>query len=215
MVRRDRVEVVQAPRFRVAPRPDARHSEGRQGLDLVERHLEPLVDRDGVEVGVVGTRSVPGEHQRNRFVEVVDRDRVILVEHARHGLRQLERLLMGVAVVVVEHVVAPVRRRHLGQVFVVGLSLEVPVEPVRRLVPPVGLRDGIDENDHVLADPIDHRLVRDREAVGELHDHLGAARLGRVEAGVEVIDRPGGLDESARPVPASSCADPRARRSPS
>ena len=71
---------------------------------------------------------------------------------------------MRVAVVVVEDVVAPVRRRHLGQVLVVGLALEVAVEPVDHLVAAVGLGDGVDEDDDVLADLLDHRLRSRRPA---------------------------------------------------
>ena len=191
----DRVEEVQAPGLAVAPRPDAGHAERRQRLHLVERGLEPLVDRDRIEVDVVRPRAVPGVQQRDRLVQVVHDLRVVLVEHPVHGLRDLQRLLVRVAVVVVEDVVAPVRRRHLRQVLVVRLALEVAVEPVDHLVAAVGLGDRVDEHDHVLADLLDHGLVRDRQPVGELHDHLGAAGLRRVEAGVEVVDRPRRRDD--------------------
>ena len=105
---------------------------------------------------------------------------------------------MRVAVVVVVHVVAPVRRRLVGQVVVVRLALEVAVEPVDGLVAAVGLRHRVDQDDHVPADLLDHRLLRDGEPVRELHDHLGAARLGGVQAGVEVVDGPRGRDDLLR-----------------
>ena len=189
VVGRDRVEVVEAPRLAEAPRPDAGHPERRQGVHLVKRGLQPLVDRDRIEVHVVRPRAVPRVQQRDRLVQIVNGRGVVLVEHGVHGLRELERLLVRVAVVVVEHVVAPVGGRHLGQVLVVRLALQKAVVPVDRLVAAVGLGHGVDEDDHVLADGLDHGLVRHGEPVGQLHDHLGAAGLRRVEARVEVVDR--------------------------
>ena len=195
VVGRDGVEVVEPPRLAEAPGPDARHAERRQALDLVERGLEPLGDRDRIEVHVVRAGAVPRVEQRDRLVEVVHGRRVVVVEHPVDGLRQLQGLLVRVAVVVVEDVEAPVRRRSLGQVLPVGLALEVAVEPVDGLVPAVGLRDRVDENDQVLADVADHRLLGDGEPVGELHHHLRAAGLGRVEPRVEVVDRPRRRDD--------------------
>ena len=195
VVRGDRVEVVQSPRLAESPGPDARHAEGRERLDLVERGLEPLPDRDRVQVRVVRARAVPDVEERDRLVQIVHGLRVVVVKHPVHGLGQLQRLLMRVAVVVVEDVVPPVGRRPLRKVVVVGLALQVPVEPVDGLVPAVRLGDRVDQDDQVLADVLDHRLLRDGQPVRQLHDHLGAAGLGRVQAGVEVVDRPRRRDD--------------------
>jgi hypothetical protein len=137
----------------------------------------------------------PGLEERDGLMEVVDDRRMVIEEHLGHGLRRLEGHLVGVAVVVMKDVVAPVGRRFRRQAVVVGLAFHVAIEPVDLLVAAVGLRAGIDQDEDAPADLPDHRLVGDGQAVGQLHDHLGRAQLRRVEGAVEVEDGPGRGDE--------------------
>ena len=139
---------------------------------------------------VVGAGAVPGHQQRDRFVQVVHDGGVPLVEHAVHRLRGLVRLLVGVAVDVDERVLRPVRRRLARQGAVVGLALQVAVEPLDHLVAAVGVGDGVDEHHDLLADAPDHGLLGDGEAVGQLQHGFGGAGLVGVERRVEVVDGP-------------------------
>ena len=192
----DRVEEDVLPAVAEAPRPDAGHAGRREGADLGQRHGEPLAEQDRIEVGVEGPRAVPGLQERDGFVEVVDDRRVVVEEHPGHGLRGLKGHLVRVAVVVVEDVMAPVGRRFRRQAVIVGLALEIAIEPVDLLVAAVGLGDGVDEDEDVPADPLDHRLIGHGQAVGQLHDHLGRAELRRMEGGVEVENGPARSDQS-------------------
>ena len=76
-----------------------------------------------------------------------------------------------------------------GRLLVVGLALQVAVEPVHHAVAAVGLGHGVDQHDELVADLPDERGVGHGQAVGQLHQHLGAARLGRVQAAVEHVER--------------------------
>ncbi len=183
------------PALAEPPGPDARHAQGSHGADLGEGHLEELVDEDRIEVVIVRARAVPGMEERDTLVEVVDDGRVEAEEHPGHGPRQLEGLPVCVAVVVMENVMTPVGRGDRRQAVEIRLPLEVAVEPIHHLVSAVRLGFRVDEDDDARPDPLDHRLVGYRQAVGELHDHLGAPGLGRMEAGVEVVDRAGRGDE--------------------
>ena len=75
------------------------------------------------------------------------------------------------------------------QVVVVGLALEVAVEPVHRPVAAVGLGHRVDEHDHAVADRADERRLGDGQPVGQLHQHLRRSRLGGVQAAVEHVER--------------------------
>ena len=143
---------------------------------------------DGIEVRVVGPGAVPGLQQRDALVQVVDHLRVVVEEHALDGARGLERELVGVAVDVHERVAAPVGRRLARQARVVRAALQVAVEPVGRLVAAVRVGHRVDEDDHVLADAADARIVRHGQPIGQLHQHLRAARLVRVQGAVEEIE---------------------------
>ena len=72
----------------------------------------------------------------------------------------------------------------------------VAVVPVDGAVAAVGVGDGHDGDDDVVADLLDERGVFGGEAVGELHEHLGGTEFGGVEASGEGVDGLGGGDES-------------------
>ena len=171
------------------PGPHPRHAQPGHPRHLVKAHLEELAGDDGVQVGVVGAGSVPGLEEGEGLVQIVNDRRVIVPEHAVDGLRQLLGLLVGVAVGVHEDVSPPVGWRLAGQAVVVGLAFQVAVEPVHHFGSPIGVRNRIDEHHHPFADPADHRLLGDRQPVGELQDRFRAARLIGVETGIDVEDR--------------------------
>ena len=58
----------------------------------------------------------------------------------------------------------------------IRLALEVPVEPLDLLVAPVRVGDRVDEHDQVLADALDHRLLGDRQPIGQLQHGFGRSR---------------------------------------
>jgi len=140
---------------------------------------------------VYGVGAIPGEEHGDALVQVVDHLRVPVEHHAEHGLGGRVDHLVRIAVDVDEGVVRPVGRRLARQRRLVGLALQVPVEPLDLLVAAVGIRGRIDEHDDVLADAADHRLLGHGEPIGELEHRLGGAALIRVEPGVEVVDRTG------------------------
>ena len=168
--------------------PDPGHAHGGEGRDLVERDRVPLAEDAGVEVRAVGPGARPDRQQGDGLVQVVDHDRVPAQVRVLGGAGQGELPLDAVAVVVVPHVLAPVGGGDGRQVLVVRLALEVPVEPVDHAVAAVGLRHGVDEDDHAVADLADVGRFRDGQPVRELHQHLGRARLPRVQAAVEHVE---------------------------
>jgi hypothetical protein len=180
------------------PRPHTRHPERRHRPYLLEREGEHLADDYRIDVRVERAGAVPGLEQGDRLVQVVHHRRVVLEEHPVHGARRGERLLVRVAVDVDEDVAAPVRRGLARQAVVVGAAREVAMEPVGHLVAAVRLGHRIDEDQHLLPDVADHRLLGDRQPIGEFHGHLGAARLVGVQAGIEVVDRPRAGDDPLR-----------------
>ncbi len=118
-------------------------------------------------------------------MQVVDDLRVEPEERVGDVLTERQRHADLVPVVVVHHVVPPVDERRRGQV---GMRLAV-VPEVDLAVAPVGLDDRGQEHDDVFADVLDERRLLDRQPVGELHHHLGAAGLGRVDGPGRVVER--------------------------
>ncbi len=198
VVHRHRVEVVVAEALSEVPRPHPGHPLGRHRAHLVEAHLQKLAEHDGIEVRVVGAGSVPRHEKGNRLVEVVDHRRVVVEEHVVNGAAQRFGLLMGVAIGVHEDVFPPVGRGLARQRIIVGLPFEIALEPVDHLVAPVGVRDGVDQHDELLAHVADHGLLGDGETVGELHDHVRAHALVGVDRGVEVVDGSGPGEDALR-----------------
>ena len=195
MIHRHRFEIKLREGLAEIPGPDAGHAEAGHGLHFVEAQLEHLFEGQRVDVGVVGAGAVPGHEQRLGLVQVMHHGRVPVEEHARHRLGRLVRELVRVAITVDEGVPRPVGRRDAWQGGLVGLALEVAVEPVDELVAPVDVERRVDEYDRVLADAPDHRLLGDRQAVGQLEHGLRRSGFVRVHAGIQVIDRPRGGDQ--------------------
>ena len=178
------------------PGGDAGHAHGRQSLDFVKAQLQKLGVSDGIDVRVVGARAVPGHQERLAFVQIVHDGGMPIVKHAVHGLGGLVRLLVSVAIDIDEGVLRPVGRRLPGQSGAVGLAFEIAVEPLHHLVASVGIGDGVNENDEVLADALDHGLFGNCQAVGHFQHGFGGTGLVGMQGGVEVIDWPGILDQA-------------------
>jgi len=119
------------PALAESPGPDAGHAHGRQGPDLGKGHGEEFVDEDRIEVVVPGPRAVPGLEEGNGFMEIVDDGGVEIEKHPGHGPGKFQGLLMGVAVVVVEDVLAPVGWRNRRQ------TVRNPFLPFEKSVKPV------------------------------------------------------------------------------
>ena len=95
--------------------------------------------------------------------------------------------IIDVAIVVVEDILAPVGRAG-GLIVFAGVVDLVFVIPVDIAVAAVGLGDGGDGDDHVVADLLDQRSIFGGQAIGQFHQHFGRAGFGAVEAAHEVID---------------------------
>ena len=184
-----RVEgVVRGPAVVEALGPDAGDAQLGQLVDLAVGQEVPLVDGDGVEPGVVGAGARRDVEVGDGLVEVVHDEGVEVEEDLHDVLAQLEGQAEVVAVVVVRDVLAPVEE----PVGDVGLGvLALGHGHVDLLVAAVGLEDGGDERDGVLADGLDEGRLVDGDAVGELHEHLDGARLAGVEAAGGPVDRLG------------------------
>src|ERR1019366_7213183 len=90
-----------------------------------------------------------------------------------------------VAIVVVRHVVAPVRETRRD---VVGV-LDVPVVEIHGAIAPVYLHNRRDQGDDVVADVLDIWALVHGETIGELHERRRRSRLRRVDRARYVIDR--------------------------
>jgi hypothetical protein len=126
-------------------------------------------------------------------VQVVHHGRVPFELDPRHRLRQLQELAHAVAVVVVRDVLAPVhqRRARLAGLLAVVVRVDLALAPVH-------LDHRRDERDHVVADRLHERRLLHDQPVGQLHQHLGAAGLGRVHPRGEPVDRLRRLDQLLR-----------------
>ena len=155
------------------------------------RHFEIGEDRhlgveDGVERRIL--RRLPAERieQRLRLVQVVhDRRMPFQVELQPVGHRHLR--VIDVAIVVVENVLAPVRRPRRAIVLVLFGQL-VLVIPIDVPVAPIWLGSRRKHDDHVLANRIEQRAFFHGETVGQFHQHLRRTGLGGVQSTGEHVD---------------------------
>ena len=180
-------DVAGGPSVDVGVGPDAGHAV------LGElRHLEvgepgELAPEDGVEEGVLRGLAAVGVEEPDGLVQVVHDGRVpveIPLEEVLVG----EAGVVDVAVVVVLGVLAPVGNAAFEDGVGVGDVDEVAVVPVDVAVAAVGVGYGHDGDYYFVADFFDERGVFGDEAVGELHEHLGWAEFGAVEAAGEGVD---------------------------
>ncbi len=186
-------QVVGRPAVVEAVRPHARHAAPGQLVDFGVGQVVPLVDGDGIDVFVVGAEARGGVEVGDGLVQVVHYLRLPVQERGQDVARQREAEAVAVAVVVVRHVMAPVgqTRPH----FAVGRPVLVHVHDA---VAAVRLGGGGEDEDHVFADGPDHGRILDGQTVGQLHHHFGAARLGRMQPGGDVINGLGARDDRPR-----------------
>ncbi len=198
VIERQGVEIHMRKIVAKIPSPYARHAEAGQCRNLVEAHFQALVVGERVDVFVGRSRAVPSDQQRDAFVQIVHDGRMPVEEHALDRLGRLMGQLSGISIDVDECVLGPVGRRLPRQRRTIGFPFQEPVEPFDLLVAAVRIRHRIDEHDQVLADPPDHRLLGNSQAIGELQHCLGGARLVGVQTGIEIVNRPSFLDEPLR-----------------
>ncbi len=196
MVRRHEAEVAGRPHVHERVRPDARHPV----LDRL-RHLEvgkpgQLAVEDRIERRVLRRLAAEGVEERHRLVNVVH-DRRMPLQIPGEELATDRLRVVDVAVVVVEDVLAPVRRP-THAVVLAGFHRLVGVVPVDVPVAAVRLGDRRERDDHVVADLLQQRRLFGGEPVGQLHQHLGRAGLSAVQASHQVVDRLGGRDDLVR-----------------
>ena len=184
--------VVRHPSVIETIRPHSRHAALGHLQHVVLGEHPPLVDRDGVELLVVRARAGRCVQQGLRFVEVVQNGGVPLEAELLDVAREGKELPHAVAIVVVLHVLAPV---HQGKLAFTHAALFVVEIVVDHLLAPVCFDNRRDDRDDVVADLLDEGRLLDHEAVRELHQHFGAAALGRVHATREPVERLGRFDE--------------------
>ena len=182
-----RQHVVRRPAVVEAVRPHAGQAALRELVDLLIGERVPLVDHDRVELVVVRAGAGARVQERHRLVQVVHDRRVPVQKAVHHVLRELLRQHHPVAVVVVRGVLAPVDERHAARPELERPRLACTASTSGRARPlrvagvmsvMTSLRIAL----HVLA-------LLDRQPVEQLHQHLGAARLGRVDAARQPVDR--------------------------
>ncbi len=188
----DPEHVVRHPAVVVVVGPHARHAALGQLHDLGLREQPPLVDLDRIDDGVVGPGPGGRVEQRHRFVQIVPDLRVPLEERLQHHLREAQADADAVAVVVVLDVLAPVDHRRRRQ------PLLLRDEIVDLLLASVHLARRREHEDDVVADRLDERRLLDRQPVGQLHQHLGAPELRRMDAAHREVDGLAGRDELLR-----------------
>ncbi len=192
MVRGHVGDVAGRPGVDVAVSPDAGHAVfGELGHIPVGEHGQLAVD-DRVPEGVLRGLAAVDVEEGHGLVEVVHDGRMPLEIPAEKILVGLARVV-NVAVVVVHDVLAPVG--DAGHFVVVGDVDVVGEVPVDGAVAAIGIGDGHDGDDDVLANFLDQGRVFGGEAIGQLHQHFRRAELGAVEASGERIDRLGIGDE--------------------
>ncbi len=197
MVRRGEAEITRRPHVDEAEVPDARPAERRQLVDLVSREERQLRVEDRIEVRVLWRLAAEGVKQRLRFVHVVP-DRRHPVQVPAQVQAQRIDTVVDIAVVVVEHVLAPVRRAAVILAAVVLLVDLVGVVPVNVTVASVDIGRARDADDDVVADLLDVRLLADGETICELDHRFRWIGLTGVEAGADVVVRFGSGDDLLR-----------------
>ena len=109
-------------------------------------------------------------------MEVVDHLGVEAIEELEQGTGRWLRKNEPVAIGVVVEILAPVRRGR-PPLRLVGEIDEVSRVPISVSVPPVGPEDRQNENDDFVTNPLECRVIADRQPVGELHHHFGTRGL--------------------------------------
>ena len=200
VVVRNGAEVARRVAVHEGERVHARHAPLRHLRQLPVREERKLAEQNRIEIGVLRRAAAVRVHQRLRFVQIVDdrrmRGEVPIGDRAHRHLREVD-----VAIVVVVHVLAPVRelptraaapaaaRRRIGR------EVEAAIEPIDVAIAPVRLGGGRDRHDDVVPDLIDQRRRLSHEAIGELHQHFRRTRFAAVQAAHQVIVRLRILDE--------------------
>ncbi len=190
---RDPEQVVRRPPVVERPGPHAGHAALGQFRHFVLRQHPPLVGQHGIDGHVVRAGAGRGVQVVRRFMQVVHHRRVPLEVGAQERVREIQAEAQAVAVVVVRDVLAPPDERHpLARVLLLV------VEVVHHLLAAVHFDDRRQEDDDVVADVLDERRLLDDQPIGQLHLHLGAARLARVQVAARPVDRLAGGDERLR-----------------
>ena len=145
----------------------------------------PLVHGDGVDALVVRARARRRVEQRGRLVQVVQDRRLPLQREFLDVARQGQELPHPVPVVVVLDVLAPVH--HQLAAIHAGVRLCVVVS-VHHLLTAIDLDHRRDDGDDIVPDVLDERHLAHHQPVGQLHQHLRAARFGGVHAAGDVVD---------------------------
>jgi hypothetical protein len=183
---RDGQHVVGGPAVVEPVGPHAGEPAPRQLVDLLEGELVPLVHHDGIEFVVVRPGAGARIEEWDGLVQVVPHHGPPVQERLDVVLREALGQHHAVAVVVVRRVLPPVGQSHRAprQLERLGEAVDV-----HRPVTPVHLEHRRDQGDDVLADRPHVRGLLHREPVGQLHQHLRAARLRRVDRAGEPVDR--------------------------
>ncbi len=153
----------------------------------------PLIDRQSIELQVVGPGTRRGIEEVARLVKVMHDRRLPVLIPAQNVARQVQCEPETIAVVVVRDVFAPIgqARPHVVVRLVVPIDVDHPL-------PTIHFRHRHDDRDHVLANRPDHRRLFHRQPVGQLHQHLRRSRLRRVESARQVVDGLGFGRDSSR-----------------
>ena len=194
--RPDEHQVAGRPRVEGAVGEGAGHAELRHLRHVVPAEHLPLVGEDRVDPRVVGpvADGVVVE-VRHRLVQVVQHLHLLPDHEVDHVARERQRGGHRVAVVVVDHVLAPVDGRGPGVLRV----RQVPLVDVDLPIAAVGLQDRRDQRDDVRADRLDVGALVDRQPVGQFHQRRRRTGLGRVERPGDVVDRHRQLRRGDRP----------------
>ena len=184
--RADEHQVARRPCVEGAVGKGAGHAELRHLRHVVPAEQLPLVGEDRVHPRVVGpvADGVVVE-VRHRLVQVVQHLHFLRDHEVDDVAGKRQRGGHRVAVVVVDHVLAPVDGRGPG-VFRVR---QVPLVDVDLPIAAVGFQDRRDHRDDVRADRLDVGALVDRQPVGQFHQGRRRTGLGRVERPGDVIHR--------------------------
>ncbi len=188
VVGRGKSEVAGRPHVDEAEVPHARHAVAGELVDLVGRKERQLRIEDRVEIRVLRRLAAERVEQRLRFVQVVPDRRQPVEVPVQVGAQRIDAVI-DVAVVVVEHVLAPVGRAAVVFTAVVELVDLVGVVPIDVAIAAVDVGRAGDAHDHVVANLLDVGLVAHGQPVGQLDHRFGRIGFGAVEAGADVIVR--------------------------
>ena len=187
VVRRHERQVAGRPHIDEAVRPHARHAVLRELRHLEIGHHRQFAVQNRIEVRILRCLTAERVQQRLGLMQVVH-DRRMPLEVPLQQRSHLNLRVIDVAVVVVEHVLAPVRHARACRPRL-GLVDAVPVVPVDIAVASIRIGDRRDRHDDALADLIDDRRILGGEPIGQFHQHLRRSHLAAVETADQVIDR--------------------------